>query len=260
MKYNITGKSITIYIDDDARTYDRTSSIGVKLVDAIRSEYNDEKIEHIIYAFKNEIESLHEDIEVGENDYIKFKNEDVPRELGLMMKEFSNDGIVLKPLVNFWNKLKENPDQRCITRLFECTQSHHFPICKDGDFIAWKRVRGILDKPETFVDLHSGKFSNTPGKVVKVEREEVDSNPEKICSYGLHVANFNFCKKYYTNGIMLEVKISPLDVVCLPYYENYDKIRICKYKVLKVVNDMRTEKVYSGDEWDVDENEFKQLI
>jgi len=260
MNYNITGKSITIYIDDDARTYDRTSLIGNKLVKAIRGGCNNEDIGHILYAFKNEIENLHEDLEVGENDYIKFRDEKVPHELGLRMKEFVNDGAILKPLINFWNKLKENPDQRCITRLFECTQSHHFPLCVDGDFIAWKRVRGVLDKPETFVDIHSGKFSNTPGKVVKVKRSEVDPNPEKTCSYGLHIANFNFCKSYYSNGIMLEVKVSPLNVVCLPFYENYDKIRVCEYTVLKVVNDMRTEKIYSGDEWDVNENEFKQLI
>lgn len=256
--YSITQNSITVYIDDDQRVFNRDSNFGKELFNLItQSNPDEQKIRNFIYSFKNEIEDLGiEGIEVGDNDCVEFRGESVPRGLGLMMKEFHNNQNALQPLLNFWNKLKKNPDQRPIYHLFEAAQKFKFPITLDGNVVCWKRVKGDINNPSSFRDIHTGKFLNSPGTIVAMKREDVDSDPNVACSRGLHVANWNYSFSFYGNGVMLEVLVDPKDVVAIPYDHNQEKIRVCRYKVIKVVDDRRPDyEIVEDDEYVFDDDE-----
>jgi hypothetical protein len=66
----------------------------------------------------------------------------------------------------------------------------------------------------------------------------VDEDPNNTCSYGLHVANWDYAYNNYggKSDIMLEVEVDPADVVAIPVDYNQSKMRVCKYKVINVVS------------------------
>jgi hypothetical protein len=129
----------------------------------------------------------------------------------------------------FMDLVMKNPSPRSKECLYEFLNVWNAPLTQDGHFIAFKRVRG------NYRDIHSGKFDNSPGKVVQVPRESVDPDPKSTCSYGLHVAASSYLDSYYatTDGYkVIACKVSPEDVVAVPGDYNFAKMRVCKYEVL----------------------------
>lgn len=254
LNYNITGQSVTLYFDDDVRTYDRNSAVGKKIVDAIRSGQSDDDLEKIVFAFKNEVEALDKDIRVTDNDCVVFRDESVPRQLGLMMREFANDNEVLDPLMAFWGRLKKNPCPHAIQHFFEASQRFKFPITNSGHTICWKRVKGNINDASTFRDIRTGTILNSPGTIVKMDRKDVNPDPQATCVAGLHVASWDYAHEFYGNGVMLEVLIDAKNVCAVPVDYDRAKIRVCEYRVIKVVEDRRPERVISDEEYQFDDD------
>ncbi|GHU58142.1 hypothetical protein FACS189444_1350 [Spirochaetia bacterium] len=130
-------------------------------------------------------------------------------------------------LVAFFQKLYNNPLHDSILDLYRFLESSKLPILPDGDFLAYKVVAS------NYRDLHSGKFDNTPGKPVEMNRQGVNPNREVTCSTGLHVCSPSYLSTMYssTNRIVI-VKVSPTDVVSVPLDYHNSKVRCCKYYVL----------------------------
>lgn len=118
-----------------------------------------------------------------------------------------------------------NPSKRAVTELYGFLEKNSLPITPDGHFLAYKKVR------DSFLDVHSGKFDNSVGKVVEMERNKVDDDKNNTCSTGLH-----FCGMSYLNSFGGErtviVKINPRDVVSIPTDYNEAKGRACRYEVI----------------------------
>ena len=74
-------------------------------------------------------------------------------------------------------------------------------------------------------------MDNSVGKIVEMERNEVDDDKDRTCSTGLH-----FCSESYLNSFGGErtviVKINPRDVVSIPSDYNDSKGRACRYEVI----------------------------
>jgi hypothetical protein len=104
-------------------------------------------------------------------------------------------------------------------------EKNNLPITSDGHFLAYKKVR------KDFKDCHTGTMDNSVGKIVEMERHEVDDNANNTCSNGLH-----FCSKEYLNHFGGErtviVKINPADVVSIPTDYDFSKGRACRYEVI----------------------------
>jgi hypothetical protein len=88
-----------------------------------------------------------------------------------------------------------------------------------------------------FLDLYTHKIDNSPGATVKVDRSEVEKNPEKTCSRGLHFASRHYIEAgnygSRTKGDRLVVvEIDPADVVSIPVDYKFAKGRCCGYHVL----------------------------
>jgi hypothetical protein len=148
-------------------------------------------------------------------------DEAMPEALSSRITGISEAGKSVDPLMKFWELCKQNPDERAQTDLYNFIMQNKMPITNDGHFIAYRKVK------HDFTDCHSGKFDNTPGKFIEMERRHCDANPNQTCSTGLHVAAFEYAKDF-NNGRMVIAKVNPKDVVAIPTDYNGQKMRVCK--------------------------------
>jgi hypothetical protein len=87
-------------------------------------------------------------------------------------------------------------------------------------------------------------------------RDLVDDNPNNTCSAGLHVACFDYAKGFGSR--LVEVKVNPRDVVCVPTDYNGTKMRTCRFEVVAECVKMRTEELYGHDKTEISEYDEEQ--
>lgn len=140
------------------------------------------------------------------------------------------------PLVNFMEKIEQNPNPHSREHLYRWLRDRHFSLCLDGDFIAYKGVRGTL-KSVTSGDAvvngetTKGYIPNEPGTVIEMARDQVTFDPSQGCSRGLHAGNWSYAQDF-AQGAVLSVKINPRDVVSVPTDSSDQKLRVCRYRVV----------------------------
>jgi len=176
---------------------------------------------------------------------IKLHGKDIPEVVSDRVLRFKEQGLPFEPLVKFAEKLMKNPSFNSRKMLYKFLEHNGHPITKDGNFIAYKGVR------ENFMDCHTGKFDNSVGNVVEMDRNEVDDNPDHTCSSGLHVAAFKYADGF--GSLLIEVEIDPEDVVAVPNDYNGEKMRVCKYKVVNVCESRLDDVELYDDEDEIDD-------
>lgn len=141
------------------------------------------------------------------------------------------EGSNVDPMINFLENLMQNPSQDAIEELYEFLAYGQLPITQDGHFLAYKHVR------EDYRDVHSGRFDNSPGKEVEMNRADVCDDKNVTCAPGLHFCSYEYLAHYPGNRIVV-LKINPKDVVSIPVDYNNTKGRCCYYKVLRDLSEM----------------------
>lgn len=154
----------------------------------------------------------------------------VPKVLSDKIIKFQKEKLPIEIFLRFWENLTNNPSESSKKQLFGFLESSHFPLTPDGHIIAYKSVDA------NFKDGYTGKMDNSPGAVVKMPRNNVDANPNKTCSHGLHVASYKYAKHSYGGAVLLEVKVNPADIVAIPTDYNQGKCRCCEYTVIGPIN------------------------
>lgn len=180
----------------------------------------------------------------------------------------------------FVENLYTNTDQFVREQLFswmnnEANYSTGFTLTSDGCFIAYKgcglrgetpvsgwRGHAIVDEDpgndSELVEYDDEQIPNVPGTVILMPRQEVQNNPEVGCAVGLHVATMEFARGYASNGgVILSLKVNPKDVVSVPTECDAQKVRVCRYEVLEVVDEVYSDCTYDDgsddyDDWDED--------
>lgn len=139
-----------------------------------------------------------------------------------------DDGFDVKYMGMFLENLMNNTSYRAVNELYGFLEKSDLPLTDDGCFLAYKRVRN------NFMDLHSGTFDNSPGKLVKMERCDVNEDKNKTCSAGLHFCAHSYLPSYgnSADNRTIMVKINPRDVVSIPVDYNSAKGRCCQYEVV----------------------------
>lgn len=162
---------------------------------------------------------------------VHIDGEAVPYELSENILDFKANDLPYEPLIKFWNNLKKNPSYRAVQQLFKFLQANKHPITEDGCFIAYKKVR------DDFLDFYTGTMDNSPGTVVEMPRNKVNEDPNQVCQSGLHAGAWEYVNMHYHNGEgkLIMLKVNPADVVAVPIDYNAQKMRVCKYEVLKEV-------------------------
>lgn len=233
VSYIITDSNVTVNYDGQTHIVDRGSELSSRLIQALRDGKMDE-IPNLVSTAKR-VENFSEGNFVVRNGEILVNGVPAPKVLGDKIVKFANEGLPYRPLVKFAANLQANPSFRAVNELFTFLEKNDHPLTEEGNFIAYKRVRG------DFKDIHSGTFDNSPGTEPSMPRNQVNEDAVQTCSYGLHVANWNYAHTQFASSdpltdVMLEVEVNPADVVAIPIDYNNAKMRVCKYKVLGVVD------------------------
>jgi hypothetical protein len=172
--------------------------------------------------------------------------------------------MVMDPMLNFLKRLSVNPSYRAREQTLEFVVNNKMPINPDGNFLAYKRIRS------DWTDVYTGKISNTIGETVRMPRHDVDDDPNRTCSAGLHVCSQEYLKGY-SGDKLVSVVIDPANVVAVPIDYNNTKMRVCEYTILSelpislvrdeegawsslLVDDDGHDVQYEDEEWEEDED------
>lgn len=256
VNWMITDQNITVNYDGQTHIVSRTDALADRLIKAVKEQKLDE-IPNLVSAAKR-IETFSHGNFVVKDGRILVNGVEAPTVLGNKIVKFSNDGLPYQPLVKFAERLQQNPSFRAVQELFTFLEKNDHPVTENGCFIAYKRVRA------SFKDIHSNTMDNSPGTLVEMPRNQVNEDSSQTCSYGLHVANWDYAHTQFASSdpatdVMLEVEVDPADVVAIPTDYNNAKMRVCKYKVLGVVDrehSSETQLRVTGNSSDVVDGEF----
>jgi hypothetical protein len=257
--------TLTVFVGGKPYPFDLEDEKSTRLIEMVKGGSSDEEILEFINV-KNEIKSYCEDMKsegiVITDETILIDGVEISSSLANQIRRHYEDDLPIEPLVKFVQKVRLNPSYRIRNQLWlfiEASQeSGGFTIAEDGDILAYKKVRA------DYKDIHSGTFDNSVGKIVEMERMNVDDDPNHTCSAGLHFCAYSYLSSYGSSGndkVML-VKVNPADVVSIPTDYNNAKARCCRYEVVQEIEHIITEPIYSDydcgedptDDWSDEEN------
>lgn len=164
------------------------------------------------------------------------------------------------PLVNFMEKVASNPVLHSREQLYDWLNAHDFTLTRDGNIVGYKGVVKLEDGTlvsqwtgRAIVDgqRHQGQIPNAIGTVIEMPRSEVAHDPAEACSTGLHVGTYGYAESY-ARGAMLEVEVNPRDVVSVPTDAAGEKVRVCRYRVLSIIDAPHTAAVLDDEDDDYD--------
>lgn len=89
----------------------------------------------------------------------------------------------------------------------------------------------------------SGYVPNPVPGVIEMPRSQVHFAPSTACSHGLHVGTYSFAQSY--GDTRLEVHVNPRDVVSVPESYSSAKMRVRRYKTIRIVTGRIEEPVIS---------------
>lgn len=164
------------------------------------------------------------------NDVLCYKGVELSDGISTRILSMREEGFDITPMVNFLERVMQNPSTGSRTELFEFLDKNDLPITEDGYFLAYKRVRN------DYKDVHSGTIRNAVGDKPSMDRSEVDDNRRNECSRGLHFCSFGYLKHFSGQRTMI-LKIDPADVVSIPNDYDRAKGRCWRYEVVGEVPD-----------------------
>lgn len=240
----INPRTLTFYVGTDSYSVDREHPSFDKIVQALN--YGDaEKAIDLSKPIQAVAKSVTQALETSgfrrragkllvSYDSVTYEGEPLHGHMIDRLLDTLRAGLDISSWVRFIENLMQNPSKQARNELYLWLEKSEMPITSDGHFLAYKRVRN------NYKDIHSGRFDNSVGQVVSMDRTDVDDDRRRTCSTGLH-----FCSKSYlphfgswTSGDrVMVVKINPADVVAIPADYNDAKGRTWRYEVVDEVTE-----------------------
>ena len=242
----IQGDNVVVVIDNKPHTINKTHITYQRVVDAIKAGDWD--------AVKDAIEPKKIVLNYGkgnvsiQGETLYWKGNELHTTLAVKMIDMLREGFPIEPMVMFMENLYQNPSKRAVTELYDFLEKGRLPITPDGHFLAYKKVR------ENYMDCHTGTMDNSVGKIVEMERYNVDDNKDNTCSTGLHFCSKDYLE-FFSGARTVIVKINPRDVVSIPSDYNATKGRACRYEV---VGEIDADKVDTAFTRPVQSNAYSQ--
>src|SRR6185436_8729805 len=203
----ITDYNITVNYEGQTHIVNRQDTLADRLIDAIKNGKFDD-IPYLVSTSKRIKDFSCGKFQVLDGE-IFIEDFRAPSALGHKILQFANEGLPYEPLIKFTKNLQNNPSFRAVNELYQFLEKNDHPITENGCFIAYKRVN------KNFKDIYTRTFDNSIGKTVSMPRNQVNEDPNVTCSYGLHVANWDYAHNRYSHAsddIMLEVEVNPANV------------------------------------------------
>lgn len=221
----VQGSNVTVVIDGKPHTISKTHITYQKVVDAIKAG-DWAAVKQIIDPVKVVINYGKGNVSI-QGEQLFWKGQPFAGVLATRMIQMLQDGFTIEPMVLFMENLMQNPSKRSVDELYGFLEKNNLPLTPDGHFLAYKKVR------RDFKDIHSGTMDNSPGRIVEMERNQVDDNKDQTCSTGLHFCGMSYLDHFGgSDSRIVIVKINPRDVVSIPSDYNGAKGRACRYEVI----------------------------
>jgi hypothetical protein len=248
--YNMSEDSITIFWEGKPYTIRKDnanfSAVKQALLDA-RYEDVGELLD-IAKAVENFVEG---DVEVRD-EVVYYKGQHrlhgvVVDKLLEMLRSGMKDST---PITNYISRLMENPSSNSVSELYTFLGYKSLPITPEGNVLGYKGVQGDYWSSTGNADtiVKQGKTNerhqifNGVGETIEVQRRSVDDNKDNHCSFGLHVGSYDYANGWSgDSGKLLLVEFDPQDAVSVPTDCGFQKLRVCKYKVVADITDSRKE-------------------
>lgn len=230
--------NITLIRNGDTKVIGRSHPNHQEIITALVSQDFDALDE--LVDIPDVIERTFDEVVVT-NGQVLYQGEPLHNTLTERILDFMRAGEDFGPLAAFLNNLMDNPSKRSVDQLYSFLEHEGLSITEDGHFLAYKGVQN------DFKDYHSGKFDNSPGQVHEMPRNLVDDNPDNHCSHGFHVGSFEYASDFARHGNLVLVKVNPRDAVSVPSDHACQKLRVCRYEVVKVCEGLLQEPVWRGD-------------
>jgi hypothetical protein len=229
MNYTLTDQSVTVLGDDFVpKSMPASHPAFARVVEALKAN-NDNEVKQLM-DLPNAIASFMQGkIQVTERQLF-YDGKPVTNSLAMKILQFmeKDQPELAQPLINFLEKVKQNPSRRAVEGLYDWVVRSGLPITPEGDVIAYKIVN------DEYRDIFSSRFDNSVGQIVSVPRNEVDEDPDQTCSYGLHVCGVEYLPHYGTGPgtHVMVTRVNPKDFVAIPRDYNCSKARVCEYEVI----------------------------
>jgi hypothetical protein len=218
-----------------------------KEIVALLLDGEDEDVDALVDLFNPAVKAASKFEALGERVTVKagtiyLDGDPVDNALTQQVLRFMKEGVEdWQPLVKFFEKVQANPNEHSREQLYAWLNSNEFSIADDGDLIGY---RGVQSRDGSYYAGHrgfaivngqevNGQVENPVGGVVEMPRSQVNHDPSRGCSTGLHVSNYDFAQSY--GSVILEVRVNPRDVVSVPTESNWQKVRVCRFQVVAPV-------------------------
>lgn len=220
--FTFTNESITVIVDGKPHTAKAGTAQYNGLRDAIFNGDWSLVQKHLTPALS--LQQWAGDKFVIEGDQISYEGFPLPQTIQQRIRATANEGKSPGPLFAFFERLAKNPSKRSVDQLYNFLQHNAIPIEEDGTFLAYKGVRADM------LDCHSHTIDNSPGKVIRMPRNQVSDDPRADCAEGFHVGSRSYASTY--GQTMLIVRVDPEYAVSVPYDGSGQKMRVCEYTVV----------------------------
>ena len=242
LDYIVTSKFITLMYRDRTCKYDQTSELYTTVKNACL---------HKDYAFLLRLIKPVDYI----NEYIPEFTVDVTKLVvtvngvefpyqysNLIISEMNKDihnkqNPDLQNLMNFFARcVQYNIGTDVVIQMYEFLKHNDIVILPDGSIQGWKYLH---KRDDIYLDYYSKTIVNTEGSYVSMPRKEVDSDPNKTCSKGLHTGAWDYVKEH---SHIAKVIVNPEDVVSVPVDYEGMKLRCCKYYIHEILDNPNSPK------------------
>lgn len=225
----------TLTFDSDHSEFNVAKDIALEIIELLQ---NDKKVKRSYYERAKSIHTLASKLEKWSEGAVvvtptkvtlhgKEVNDDVAEFLIELIQQ-DNSVLKMKAWSNFLTTINLSNSYKVAKRLFAFLSKTDLRVDEDGNVLAWKVVR-----PD-YKDKHSGKFDNSPGQVLSMPRNEVNDDDNSYCSYGFHICSWDYLKYFANSGDkVVQVRVNPADIVSIPLDYNGEKVRCCKYEVVR---------------------------
>lgn len=231
--YTVSESSITVMVNGAVNQMPKTHMSFEKLSEHLRGGEHDSDYITELFDKRTAVSRLTEGKVKVVGATVYYNGAPVRSALADKLIFMLDSGYDASPWAKFMDRIATNPTERSREMLFDFIERWNSPLTEDGRFIAFKGVR------ENYTDVHTGTFDNSPGKVVEMDREKVNPDPNQTCSSGLHVCASHYLDSFWRGYKVIAVAVAPEDVVSIPTDYQYSKMRTCRYEVLGDIEDER---------------------
>lgn len=237
---NNDGANITVQIDGDLLS----ASSEHPHFDVIRDKVFNDDVDGLVDLFDpsktvaEKFSQLSDRVSVA-GGRVFFDGDQVDNVLSGQILSFVKEGVSdWQPLVAFYDRLMTNLNGHTRGQLYRWLADRQFEITPDGKFLAYKGLNpdlGSVHAGPAVVDgvAVNGHVPNQVGSTITFPRSQVDSDSAVGCSTGLHAGTWEYASSF--GSVVVKVLIDPVDVVSVPTDCEDQKLRVCKYKVLEIV-------------------------